>query len=84
MGRLSKYMKSQNLAKPKDFFMSSGYLNHNTEGYVPEPGSLVVQSRPPPAERTAEDGPFFLVPRNPDDPCVQVDISPGSVSVSAS
>ena len=68
-------MKSQNLAKPwgpaKDFFTCSGYHTHNMEGYVPKPESLTAPSRPPPAERTAKDQPFFYVPRNPD-------ISPGS------
>ena len=53
-------------------------------GYVPRTELLLVPSWPPPAERTAEDQPFCLVPRHPDDPCVQVDISPGSVSLSAS
>ena len=46
--------------------------------------SLVVPSRPPPAERTAEDQPFFHIPRNPEDPCTQVDISSGSASLTAS
>ena len=41
------------------------------EGYIPKPESLTAPSRPPPAERTAKDQPFFYVPRNPD-------ISPGS------
>ena len=51
-GILSKYMKSLNLANPwvtKDFFTGVGYYTHNTEGYVPRPESLLVPSRPPPA-----------------------------------
>ena len=49
-----------------------------------KPESLVIPSRPPPAERTAEDQPFFHVPRNPEDPRTRVDISSGSTSLSAS
>ena len=80
-------MKPLNPAKvwgPKDYFMGSGYYTHDMEGYVTRPESLLVPSRPPPAERTAQDQPFYLVHRHPDDPCVRVDISPGSVSLSAS
>ena len=62
----------------------SGYYTHNTEGYVPKPESLIILSRPPPAERSAEDQPFFNVPRNPDDPRIRVDISSGSASLTAS
>ena len=57
--------KSVELSLP---WHSSGYYTHNTEGYVPRPESLVIPSRPPPAERSAEKKPFFHVPRNPDDP----------------
>ena len=55
-------MKNQHLAKPwgpKEFFMGSGYYTHNTEGYVFKPESLIIPSRPPPAERTVEDQPFL-------------------------
>ena len=45
---------------------------------------MVIPSRPPPAERSAEDQPFFHVPRNPDDPRVRVDITSGSASLTAS
>ena len=86
-GKLNKSLKPQNPAKPwspKDFFGGSGYYTHNTQGYLAKPDSLEVQSRPPPAERTAEDQPFFHVPRNPDDPRTRVDISSGSASISAS
>ena len=69
---------------PKDFFGGSGYYTHNTQGYLAKPDSLEVPSRPPPAERTAEDQPFFHVPRNPEDPRTRVDISSGSASLSAS
>ena len=85
LGRLNKYMKEQHPAKPwgpREFFTGSGYYTHNTEGYVPRP--LVILSRPPPAERSAEDQPFFHVPRNPDDPRVLVDITSGSASLTAS
>ena len=84
-GKLNKSLKPQNPAKPwslKDFFGGSGYYTHNTQGYLAE--SLVILSRPPPAERTAEDQPFFHVPRNPEDPRTRVDISSGSASLSAS
>ena len=78
-------MKPQNPAKPwspKDFFGGSGYYTHNAQGYLAK--SLVIPSRPPPAERTAEDQPFFHVPRNPEDPRTRVDISSGSASLTAS
>ena len=86
-GKLNKSLKPQNPAKPwspKDFFGGSGYYTHNTQGYFAKPESLVVPSRPPPAERTAEDQPFFHVPRNPEDPRTRVDISSGSASLTAS
>ena len=57
-GKLNKSLKPQNPAKPwspKDFFGGSGYYTHNTQGYLAKPESLEVPSRPPPAERTAED-----------------------------
>ena len=84
-GKLNKSLKPQNPAKPwspKDFFGGSGYYTHNTQGYLAKPESLVVPSRPPPAERTAKDQPFFHVPRNPEDP--RVDISSVSASLTAS
>ena len=71
LGRLNKYMKDQHPSKPRgprEFFTGSGYYTYNTEGYVPKPESLFIPSRPPPAERSAKDQPFFHVPRNPDDP----------------
>ena len=86
-GKLNKSLKPQNLAKPwslKDFFVGSGYYTHNTQGYLAKPDSLAVPSRPPPAERTAEDQPFFHVSRNPEDPRTRVDISSGSASLKAS
>ena len=86
-GKFNKSLKPQNPSKPwssKDFFGGSGYYVHNTQGYLSKPDSLVVPSRPPPAERTAEDQPFFHVPRNPEDPHTQVDISSGSTSLTAS
>ena len=84
LGKLSKSMKTQHLAKPwglKEFFTGSCYYTNNTEGYVPKRESLIIPSRPPPAERTAEDQPFFHVPRNPEDPRTRVDISSGSASL---
>ena len=80
-GKFNKSLKPQNPSKPwspKDFFGGSGYYVHNTQGYLAKPDSLVVPSRPPPAERTVEDQPFFHVPRNPEDPRTRVDISSGS------
>ena len=41
-------------------------------------------SRAPPAERTAEDQPFFHVPRHPEEPRTRVDITSGSASLTAS
>ena len=69
---------------PKEFFTDSGYCTHNTEGYGPKPESLIIPSRPPPAERSAEDQPFFHVPRNPDHPLIRVDISSRSVFYTSS
>ena len=86
-GKFNKSLKPQNPSKPwgpKDFFRGSGYYVHNTQGYLAKPDSLVVPSRPPPAERTADDQPFFHVPRNPEDPRTRVDISSGSASLTAS
>ena len=86
-GKLNKSLKPQKPAKPwspKDFFRGSGCYTHNTPGYLAKPDSLEVPSRPLPAERTAEDQPFFHVPRNPDDNRTRVDISSGSASISAS
>ena len=86
-GKLNKSLKPQNPSKPwspKDFFGGSGYYVHNTQGYLAKPDSLVVPFRAPPAERTAEDQPFFHVPRSPEDPRTRVDISSGSASLTAS
>ena len=86
-GKLNKSLKPQNPAKPwslKYFFGGSGYYTHNTQGYLAKPESLVVPSRPPPAERMVEDQPFFHVPRNPEDPRTRVDISSGSAFLTAS
>ena len=85
-GELNKCMKSCYPARPwdsKDFFLGVGCQIHNLEGYVPKPESLVIPSRPPPAERTAEDQPFFLVHKHPDDPHERVDVSSGSFSESS-
>ena len=43
-----------------------------------------MPSRPPPAERTAEDQPFYLVPRHHYYPRVRVDLSSASFSINAS
>ena len=86
-GKFNKSLKLQNPSKPwspKDFFGGSSYYVHNTQGYLAKPDSLVVPSRAPPAERTAEDQPFFHVPRNPEDPRTRVDITSGSESLTAS
>ena len=55
-GRLAKSLESLNPGKPwglRDHFTGSGYYTYNAEGYVPKPESLLVPSRPPPAQRTA-------------------------------
>ena len=69
MGKLSKRMKSLNPARPWGPTVTI-YHTCTLEAYVPKPQSLIVPSRPPPAERTAENQPFYLVPRHPDDPRV--------------
>ena len=48
------------------------------------PESEFVLSRPPLAERSAEDQPFYLAQRKSDDPCTHVDLTAGSYSLSAS
>ena len=86
-GKLNKSLKPQNPAKPwspKDCFGGYGFYTHNTQGYLAKPESLEVPSRPLPAERTAEDQPFFHIPRNPEDRRTRVDISSGSASLIAS
>ena len=68
-GNFNKSLKPLNPSKPwspKEFFGASGYV-HNAQGYLAKPDSLVVPSRAPPAERTAEDQPFFHVPRHPEE-----------------
>ena len=70
-GKLNKSLKSLNPSKPwspKEFFGASGYYVHNTHVYLAKPESLDFPSRAPPAERTAEDQPFFHVPRHPEEP----------------
>ena len=62
----------------------AGYYVYNTQGYLAKPESFVFPSRAPPAERTAEDQPFFHVPRHPEEPRTRVDITSGSVSLTAS
>ena len=86
-GNLNKRMKSCHPARPwgpKYFFSGVGYHTHNLEGYVPKPESLVIPSRPPPAERAAGDQPFFLVHKHPDNPREGADIYSGSFSIHAS
>ena len=86
-GKLNKSLKSLNPSKPwspKEFFGASGYYVHNTHGYLAKPESLDFPSRAPPAERTAEDQPFFHVPRHPEEPRTRVDITSGSASLTAS
>ena len=85
-GQLDKHMKSCHPAKPwgsRDFFSGVGYHTHNLEGYVLSPESLVIPSQPP-MKRTAEDQPFCLVHKHPDDPHEQVDITSRSFSIHAS
>ena len=86
-GKLNKSLKPLNPSKPwspKEFFGASGYYIHNTHGYLAKPESLDFPSRAPPAERTAEDQPFFHVPRHPEEPRTRVNITSGSASLSAS
>ena len=86
-GKLNKSLKPLNPSKPwspKEFFGASGYYVHNTQGYLAKPESLDFPSRAPPAERTAEDQPFFYVPKHPEEPHTRVDITSGSASLTAS
>ena len=64
-------MKSCHPANPwgcRDLFTGIGYHTHNLEGYVLSSESLVLPSKPPSMEQTAEDQPFCFVHRHPDDP----------------
>ena len=81
---LNFHIVTGKLNKIKNFFSGVGYHTHILEGHVQKPESLAILSRPPPAELTAEDQPFFLVQKNPDDPREQVNISSGSFSIHAS
>ena len=84
--KLNKCMKSCHPARPldpKDFFLGIDYHTHNLEGYVLKPESLIIPSRPPPAEPTAEDQPFFLVHKHPDDPRERVNEDPYMLSIVA-
>ena len=86
-GKLNKSLKQLNPSKPwspKEFFGASGYYIHNTHGYLAKPESLDFPSSAPPDERTAEDQPFFHVPRHPEEPRTRVDITSGSASLTAS
>ena len=61
-GKLSKTLKKQNPMKawgPEDMFSETGCSTHRLEGYVPK--SEIIPSRPPPAECSAEDQPFFYL-----------------------
>ena len=76
-GKFNKSLKPLNPSKPwspKEFFGASGYYVHNTQGYLAIWG--------PPAERTAEDQPFFHVPRHPEEPRTRVDITSASLTAS--
>ena len=86
-GHLNERMKSCHPAMPwgsRDFFTGIGYHTQNLEGYILRTESLVLPSKPPPTERTAEDQHFCLVHKHPDDPREQVDITSGSFSIPAS
>ena len=86
-GKFNKSLKPLNPSEPwspKEFFRASGYYVHNTQGYLAKPDSLVVPSRPPPAERTAEAQHFFHVPRQSEESRTRVDITSGSASLTAS
>ena len=79
--------RNLNPAKPwstKDFFSSTGYYTHPFESYIPKPESEIIPSRSPPPEQSAKDQPFYVTPRNPDDPRMRSDLSAGSYSVTAS
>ena len=71
-GKLNKRMKSCTPPRPwgpEDFYSGVGYHIHNLECYTPKPESLVIPSKPPPAEQKVEDQPFCLFHKHPDDPC---------------
>ena len=77
-----KSMKKLNPAKLKIF--SRAQVLHSLESYVPKPESEIIPSRPPPAERPAEDQQFYTTPRNPEDSRMRVIITTGSFSLTAS
>ena len=86
IGHIDKHIKPCHPAKPwgsRDFFMGAGYPTYNLEGFIPYSESLVIPSKPPRMERTAEDQPFCLVHKHPDDPSEGL-INSGSFSLHAS
>ena len=67
---------------PKEFFSVTGYSAHHLGSYVPKPESEIILSRPSSAEPSAEDRPFYLAKRYPDDPRTCVDLTTGSCILS--
>ena len=87
-GHINKRITPCHPAKPwgpKEFFTGVGYPTHNLEGLVQYLESLVIpsNSKPPAMERTAEDQPFCLVHKHPDDPRERIDVTSGSFSLHA-
>ena len=75
VGKLYKSLKGQNPTKawgPDYFFLAIGYSTR-----------LQARVRPPPAEQSVEDQPFFLAQRNDNVPQTRVDLTMGSYSLTA-
>ena len=66
-GKLSRSLKKLNPVKPwapKDFFLGTDYYTHPIKSYLPKPESEIIPSRPPSAELSAEDQPFYVAQRS--------------------
>ena len=50
---------------------------------MPQPESDAVPSMPPPVEKSVEDQPFTLLQKNVKDLLVDIDLTPGSYSLSS-
>ena len=70
--------------EPERFFRRLGLLCSQYTGLSCQARLSGSTIKGPPAERKAEDQPFFHVPRSPEDPRTRVDISSGSASLTAS
>ena len=60
------------------------YNTHTLEAYAPKPELSVIPCRPPAAEKSAEEQPFYLPQKNVNVPKVHIGIASGSYYLSTS